>query len=334
MDPIMEIARKHNIKVIEDVSHAQGALYKGRHGRRDRRCRRGVAVCRASRWRSARRECSRPTTSKSTSAPPHSASTSATARTRSRPSTSRPGPGLPLGGYKYRMHQISSAVGRVQLKYYPERIIEIQKAMNYFWDLLEGVPGIRAHRPDKGSGSTMGGWYAAHGHLRSRGARRALSDAVLRGRPRRGLHGVARLQLGPAPASAAQHLRCLRPRQTDPHRELRPRRPPARGQPAHQRGHRQARLSHPVVQALPARGHRAIRERVQEGLGQLPRASRRRPRQSRTPRRLALLPAHALAGDALGSIRAVLFGSSKSRTPLALSSEARAYRRADYGEIG
>ncbi|HOG51325.1 MAG TPA: DegT/DnrJ/EryC1/StrS family aminotransferase, partial [Lentisphaeria bacterium] len=30
MDPIMAIARKHNIKVIEDVSHAQGALYKGR----------------------------------------------------------------------------------------------------------------------------------------------------------------------------------------------------------------------------------------------------------------------------------------------------------------
>jgi hypothetical protein len=40
---------------------------------------------------------------------------------------------------------------------------EILKAMNYFWDLLEGVPGVQAHRPPKGSGSTMGGWYAAHG---------------------------------------------------------------------------------------------------------------------------------------------------------------------------
>lgn len=30
MDPIMEIAKKHNIKVIEDVSQAQGCLYKGR----------------------------------------------------------------------------------------------------------------------------------------------------------------------------------------------------------------------------------------------------------------------------------------------------------------
>jgi dTDP-4-amino-4,6-dideoxygalactose transaminase len=31
--------------------------------------------------------------------------------------------------------------------------------MNRFWDLLEGVPGLRAHRPRKPNGSTMGGWY-------------------------------------------------------------------------------------------------------------------------------------------------------------------------------
>jgi len=30
MDPILKIARGHGIKVIEDVSHAQGGLYKGR----------------------------------------------------------------------------------------------------------------------------------------------------------------------------------------------------------------------------------------------------------------------------------------------------------------
>jgi perosamine synthetase len=74
--------------------------------------------------------------------------------------------GIPLGGHKYRMHQLSSAVGRVQLRHYRERMEEIQRAMNAFWDLLEGVPGIRAHRPRPGSGSTMGGWYAAHGLYR------------------------------------------------------------------------------------------------------------------------------------------------------------------------
>ena len=61
------------------------------------------------------------------------------------------------------MHQLSSAVGRVQLKEYDRRCEEIRKAMNYFWDLLEGVPGLRAHRPPADSGSNMAGWYAARG---------------------------------------------------------------------------------------------------------------------------------------------------------------------------
>jgi len=30
MDPIMEIALRHGLKVIEDVSHAHGGKYKGR----------------------------------------------------------------------------------------------------------------------------------------------------------------------------------------------------------------------------------------------------------------------------------------------------------------
>ena len=57
-------------------------------------------------------------------------------------------------------------MGRVQLKHYPERIKEIDAAMNRFWDLLEGVPGIHAHRPSRESGSTMGGWYACRGLYR------------------------------------------------------------------------------------------------------------------------------------------------------------------------
>jgi len=70
---------------------------------------------------------------------------------------------LPLGGYKYRMHQVSSAMGRVQLKYYDERMVEIRRAMNYFWDLLEGAPGLQPHRVNEGEGKTMAGWYSPHG---------------------------------------------------------------------------------------------------------------------------------------------------------------------------
>jgi hypothetical protein len=44
---------------------------------------------------------------------------------------------------------------------------EIQSAMNRFWDLLEGVPGLRAHRPPANGKSTMGGWYASRGLYRA-----------------------------------------------------------------------------------------------------------------------------------------------------------------------
>ena len=57
------------------------------------------------------------------------------------------------------MNQWCSAIGRVQLKYYPERIAEIDKAMNYFSDALDRIDGLKAHRPPAGSGCTKGGWY-------------------------------------------------------------------------------------------------------------------------------------------------------------------------------
>ena len=72
-----------------------------------------------------------------------------------------------MGGCKQRMNQTCSAFGRSQLKRYPERVQAIQDAMNRFWDLLAGVPGLKAHRPAKNSGSTMGCWYAATGLYRS-----------------------------------------------------------------------------------------------------------------------------------------------------------------------
>ena len=174
MDRIMPIARRHGVKVLEDVSHAQGGLYRGRMAgtfgdisamslmagksfaigeagmvvTNDRllyeRCvayghyeRTGVAT----QWSSADKRLYDEELSKYA--------------------------GVAMGGAKHRMNQTCSAMGRVQLKYYPQRIADIQKAMNRFWDLLEGVPGIRAHRPPRGSGSTMAGWYAAHGLYRS-----------------------------------------------------------------------------------------------------------------------------------------------------------------------
>ena len=163
MDPIMEIARKHKVKVIEDCSHAHGALYKGKI----------VGTIGDASGFSLMSGKSFP------------CGEAGMMLTNDRHVFERAllfghygrhseisledlkaGSGLPWGGYKYRMMQLSSAMGREQLKLYPRRMTEIDKAMNYFWDLLEGTPGIKAHRPPKNSGTTMGGWYAAHGLYR------------------------------------------------------------------------------------------------------------------------------------------------------------------------
>ncbi|NLY17678.1 MAG: DegT/DnrJ/EryC1/StrS family aminotransferase [Clostridiaceae bacterium] len=162
MDPIMEIARKHNLKVIEDVSHAQGGLYKGRKlgtfG--------DVAAMSLMSGKSFATGEAGILVTNDTEIYERAIALGHYDRYQEGSIETdylKPYAGLPLGGYKFRMHQLSSAVARVQLKYYDERTEEIRKAMNYFWDLLEGVPGLRAHRPPKGSGSNMAGWYAARG---------------------------------------------------------------------------------------------------------------------------------------------------------------------------
>ena len=174
MDRIMPIARRHGVALIEDVSHAQGSLYKGRmcgtfgvvaamsmmSGKSFPVGEGGMLVTdeRAIYERCIAYGFYERTGAASTYNPADAGVTDADLRRFA---------GVPLGGYKHRLNQTASAMGRVQLKYYPERIAEIQKAMNRFWDLLEGAPGIGAHRPAKGSGSTMGGWYAARGLYRA-----------------------------------------------------------------------------------------------------------------------------------------------------------------------
>jgi len=165
MDPIMKIARKHNLKVIEDVSHAHGGLYEGKKvgnfgdvAAMSVMSGKSLAVGEGGIITTNDREIY----DRALAFGHYERFNAENIETE----YLKPWVGLPLGGYKYRMHQMSSAVGRVQLKHYDQQMAEIQKAMHYFWDLLEGVPGIRPHRPPKGSGSTMGGWYAAKGLYR------------------------------------------------------------------------------------------------------------------------------------------------------------------------
>jgi perosamine synthetase len=161
MDPIMEIAKKHGLKVIEDVSHAQGGLYKGRKlgsigdvAAMSLMSAKSLAIGEAGMLATNDLEIY-----ERAIAFGHYERFNDSIQSEELKRYA----GLPMGGYKYRMHQLSSAVGRVQLKYYDERCKEIRKAMNYFWDLLEGVPGIKAHRINEDSGNNMAGWYAPHG---------------------------------------------------------------------------------------------------------------------------------------------------------------------------
>ena len=156
MDKIIKIAKKHNIKIIEDVSHAHGSLYKGKltgtfgdvsafslmSGKSFAVGEAGILLTNNQRIYERAILFGHYERHSFLTLKEH-----------------KSGAGLPWGGYKYRMHQLSSAMGMEQIKNYPAQMAEIDRAMNYFWDLLENVPGIRAHRPPKDSGCTMGGWY-------------------------------------------------------------------------------------------------------------------------------------------------------------------------------
>jgi len=170
MDRIIPIAHKYGLKVIEDASHAQGSLYKGR------RCgtlgdvsvmslmtAKSFAIGEGgmvfTNDRSIFERCisygfyERTGSASEFFSPDNQLTNPALMRFA----------GIPAGGCKQRMHQMSSAMGRVQLKYYDQRIAEIDKAMGYFWDSLSGVPRLAAHRVSKVDGSSMGGWYYAQG---------------------------------------------------------------------------------------------------------------------------------------------------------------------------
>lgn len=163
MDRIMEIANKHNIIVIEDVSHAQGGMYKGKKlgtfgkvaamslmsGKSFAIGEAGILVTddvdiweRATAYGHYDRNNEKYLGANEELKKYY---------------------GLPLGGVKGRVNQTCSAMGIVQLKYYDERCEEMRKAFNYFWDGLEGLPGIKPIRVDESEGSTMAGCYAVKG---------------------------------------------------------------------------------------------------------------------------------------------------------------------------
>ena len=163
MDAIMAIAKKHNLYVIEDVSHAQGGLYKGK--------KLGTfgdvsAMSMMSEKSFAAGELGMLVTDNTKfyeRALAYAHHERFDENHIAESDDLRPFYRIAMGGVKGRANQLCSALARVQLKYYDERCAEVRKAMNYFWDLLEGLPGIRPIRVDESTGSNMAGFYAAQG---------------------------------------------------------------------------------------------------------------------------------------------------------------------------
>ena len=166
MDAITKIAEKYNLKIIEDVSHAHGAMYKGRMvgsfgdvAGMSMMSGKSFAIGEAGMLVTNNREIYEQAISFS-----HYERSDSDIKNPKIRQAVGVGRSLPLGGVKGRLNQTCAAMGRIQLKYYPKRIEQIENAMTRFWDLLEGTPGIRPHRPPKDSGLTKGGWYNALGH--------------------------------------------------------------------------------------------------------------------------------------------------------------------------
>ena len=162
MDAIMAIAKKHGLKVIEDVSHAHGALYKGKKV--------GTfgdvaAMSMMSTKAFAAGELGMLVTDKKEIY--ERALSYGHYERNSEKFIDDPEilqyAHIALGGVKGRANQLSVTLAMGQLSHFDERIAEIDKAMNYFCDGIEGMRGLHPIRPEKGSGSTMGGWYIPQG---------------------------------------------------------------------------------------------------------------------------------------------------------------------------
>ncbi len=156
MDTIMAIAKKHGIKVLEDCSHAHGALFKGREvgtfgdaAAFSLMSVKSIAIGEGGIFVTDDKYAYERAILFGHYLRHNEIETDILKKYT----------GLPCGAHKNRLSQLHAAIGLIQLKNYPDQMAEIDRAMNYFCDQLENMPGIKPIRPERGSGSTKGGWY-------------------------------------------------------------------------------------------------------------------------------------------------------------------------------
>jgi len=144
MDRIMALASKHGLQVLEDYSHAQGSLYKGRK-------------CGAIGHAGAASIMSEKPLATGEGGVLNSNSRDVWERAVmlghyerhaqvQNPELQRfAGPAW--GGYKYRMHQMTSALGRVQLRHFDENRAPGCRMLDRLVAQLQDIPGVATNWP-------------------------------------------------------------------------------------------------------------------------------------------------------------------------------------------
>lgn len=158
MDAVMAIAKKHNLKVVEDVSHAQGGLYKGRKlgtigdvGAMSLMSGKSFAIGEAGMIVTDSREIYEKSIRWGMYIRiPATFGVDGTKRTKD----------VPFGGIKNRLNQCTSAVGLEQLKKYDAERAEIEEAMLYYHKGIADVKGLKMIYP-KWEKSNKAGWYSS-----------------------------------------------------------------------------------------------------------------------------------------------------------------------------
>ncbi|MEI6502553.1 MAG: DegT/DnrJ/EryC1/StrS family aminotransferase [Armatimonadota bacterium] len=89
---------------------------------------------------------------------------------------------LPWGGYKYRMHQMTSAMARVQLRHYDEYRAPGVKAMERFFSQVCAVPGVNGNfplgDPDRTTGASYWQMLILDEEITSRVPNAVLAEAI------------------------------------------------------------------------------------------------------------------------------------------------------------
>lgn len=159
MDRLMQLSEETGVPVIEDVSHAHGALYKGRMvGALSQVSAMSLMAGKALPTSEGGMLCTDDREIYERAVVfGHYARIAKCEIKRYREMA-----GLAIGGHKFRMNGFSAAMAKVQLEKFPAILEDKRRSSELWWGLLEDVPGIVAHIP-RWEDSTLGGWYSPRG---------------------------------------------------------------------------------------------------------------------------------------------------------------------------